>query len=231
MPSVGAVLARVVTSNNERIRRLDTGHANPRPLESLEWHRRLVNHFGEIRAEWDRFVDSHSRLPLLDDLLDEPQGATEPWRAGLLVASGRAVPALAGRFARTIELVLGVPGIRSALWSVLAPGAVLHEHSGPNAGVLRYHLGVVCSGDTGLRLGDCTVPYVEGQGVLFDDTEPHGAWNGGQEDRVTLFLELLRPLPPIAAVQNRAVQALVSKDARYRGAVARAAEWDALLNA
>ena len=38
------------------------------------------------------------------------------------------------------------------LWSVLDPGSELPEHVGPNAGVLRYHLGVRCGQDAALAV-------------------------------------------------------------------------------
>ncbi len=225
-----AAAGALVRRNNELVRRAEGPLLNPRPLGGVAWHERLVARSPEIRAEWDRFVDAGGRLPLLDDLLGEPQGASEPWRAGLLVSRGRAVPELARRFPVTVAAALEVPGIRSALWSVLAPGAELHEHRGPNAGVLRYHLGVVSTGGAALQVGSHVVPYVEGEGILFDDTEPHAAWNRGAEDRVTLFLEVLRPLGPARGAVNAAVQALLSLDRRYRLAPRRAAEWDAALN-
>ncbi len=225
-----AVAGALVRRNNELVRRAEGSAENPRPLGGVAWHERLAGRTPEIRAEWDRFVGAGGRLPLLDDLLGEPQGASEPWRAGLLVSKGRAVPELARRFPVTTAAALEVPGIRSALWSVLAPGAGLHEHRGPNAGVLRYHLGVVSTGGAALQVGDEVVPYVEGEGILFDDTQPHAAWNRGECDRVTLFLEVLRPIDPVRGAVNRAVQAVLGLDRRYRQAPRRAAEWDAALN-
>ncbi len=208
----------------------DVGAPNPRLLDGVAWHERLVAGFDEVRAEWDAFSGAGGRLPLLDDLIHEEQGSTEPWRAGLLVADGRPVPRLADRFPRTTALALSVPGVRSALWSVLTPGAELPEHVGSNAGVLRYHLGVVCPHGAGLRVGDRAVPYREREGILFDDTAPHSAWNRSAHDRVTLFLELRRPLRGTRDLRNRWTQALIGRDRRYQGAAARATEWDLALN-
>lgn len=219
------VLGSVVVRNNDRIASAQPDEPNPRPLQQVAWHRELVREWATVRAEWDAFVADGGSLPLLDDLLGEPQGATEPWRAGLLVARGRTVDTYADRFPATISLVRQVPGVRSALWSVLAPGAVLPEHVGPNRGVLRYHLGVDCPRGAALRVGDHVVPYVDGGGVLFDDTALHEAWNRGDRDRVTLFLEVLRPLSPAGHRRNVAVQALLSQDPRYAGAVKRSRAW------
>ncbi len=224
------VLGRALSSNNGRIRRVDPVTANPRPLEAVAWHQRLAGRFPEIRTEWDEFVSAGGRLPRLDDVLTEDQGTIGVWRSGLLVSDGRPRSPLADVFPVTVAALAGVDGLRSALWSVLEPGSELPEHSGPNAGVLRYHLGVRCGEDAALSVGDVVVPYRDGQGVLFDDTAPHAAWNRGPADRVTLFLEVYRPLPQPAAALNLGVQKVIGLDHRYRSAPARAAAWDAALN-
>jgi beta-hydroxylase len=146
------------------------------------------------------------------------------------MSRGRPVPALAARFPATVARLATIPGLLSALWSVLEPGVELPEHRGPNAGVLRYHFVVVSNDDTALQVAGRTIPYVEGDGVLFDDTAPHAAWNRGSTPRVTLMCELLRPLEGATGWANRSVQRLRSLDPRFRLAARRAGEWDLALN-
>ena len=108
-------------------------------------------------------------------------------------------------------------GLRSALWSVFEPGTELPEHTGPNAGMLRYHLGVRCGDDAAVRVGDVVVPYRDGEGVLFDDTVPHAAWNRGAEPIGSrCSARSSGRCRPAAAWANRAVQSLISLDPRYR---------------
>lgn len=225
------VLGRVVTANNARIAALDRHLDNPRPLVDVEWHRSLVRAWPAIRAEWDDFVDNGGRLPLIEEIVDEHQGNEGPWRAGLLVSRGRPCRPLASQFPAAMAALESIPRLRSALWSQLDGGTELPEHTGPNAGMLRYHLGVRCGAAAGLRVGDTVVPYRDGEGVLFDDTEPHAAWNHGEEPRVTLFCEVERPLPPWPTLANRGVQCLISMDPRYRRAPRRSREWFEALNA
>lgn len=229
MSAIEQLLGRVVVENNRRVLAHDTGFPNPRPLEGVAWNEELERAWPRIRDEWDGFVASGGLLPRIEQVVDEHQGNQGPWYAGLLVSRGRPC-ALAVRFPRTVDALAAVPGVRSALWSVLAPGAELPEHQGPNAGMLRYHLGVRCGSDAGLRVADRVVAYTDGRGVLFDDTAPHAAWNHGGEERVTLFCELERPLPLHLRVPNRIVQSLISTDPRYRGAPERARVWDRRLN-
>lgn len=219
----------LVRWNNERMRAADAGRGNPRDLGDVAWHRELVGAYPAMREEWDAFRSRGGRLPLIEDVIGEDQGNEGPWRAGLLFSRGRAC-GLAPEFPRTVAALLRVPGLRSALWSELPPGTELPEHTGPNAGVLRYHLGVHCASGSALRVGRRTIPYRNGEGVLFDDTVPHAAWNRGDETRVTLFCEVERPAPLLPAMLNRGVQALISLDPRYRHAPRRAVEWHRALN-
>lgn len=199
----------------------------------------MAQAFPLIRAEWDRFVAVGGRLPLIEDVLTEHQGNRGPWRVGLLFARGRPLEPLSGFFPATMEALAHTDGIRSALWSVLGPRSEIPEHVGPNAGVLRYHLGVDCPSGARLLIcpngvdvtdGATELAYRDGEQFLFDDTVPHAAFNPADRPRVTLFCEFFRPLPALANRVNRVTQAMLSIDPRYRHAPARAAEWHRSLN-
>lgn len=229
-PPADRLKGSVLRAVNRRIGAADPHQHNPRPVEGLAWDRRMREAHLEIRGEWEHFRSSGGRLPRIECVLDESQGNDGSWSVGLLVAAGRPVEPLARWFPRTVAAAMTVPGLRSVLLSVLAPGARLPEHAGPNAGVLRYHLGVSCGEGAALRVGDQIVPYLDGESVLFDDTAPHSAWNDGPTERVTLFCDLLRPVPGALGVGNAAWQRILSSDRRYRAAPARAAAWHEALN-
>jgi beta-hydroxylase len=227
MSRVEQVLGAVVGWNNRQVRdhALDRGQPNPRDARALDWNLALESQHAAIRSEWDAFVERGGGLPLIEDLIAEHQGNQGEWRAGLLVSRGRPTTLLGEQFPTTMRLMQQVPGLWSALWSVLAPGARLHEHAGPNAGVLRYHLGVVCPPGAALRVESTTVPYEEARGILFDDTAPHEAWNDADQPRVTLFLEVVRPMRGPRRLANAVVQRTIALDPRYREAPRRADDW------
>ena len=232
MSVVERAARRILQANNDLMRRsaVDRNASNPRDPSQFPWVTHLVGGWDDIRAEWDEFSLSGGQLPHLRDRLDEDQGSDGPWKAGLLISKGKPATRLAERFPATVAKSLAVPGIWSALWSVLPPGTELPEHRGPNAGVLRFHLGVACPQNSALRVNDTVVPYRDRHAVLFDDTDLHEAWNRGATDRVTLFLEVLRPASGRSELFNRATQRLLALDRRYRCAPARADEWNAALN-
>lgn len=230
MSGTEQLLSSLVTSNNNRVRRLEGPQPNPRPTETLQWVRRIEGEWHQIRGEWDAFVNSGGELPLIEQVIDEHQGNQGEWRIGLLVSKRRPVRPLADRFPATLGALRGIPGLRSALLSCFEESLVLPEHTGPNCGVLRYHLGVDCGEGAQLCIGDGRFDYADGKSILFDDTEPHSAVNSGDRRRVTLFCEIDRPLPPVPGALNRLVQWLISLDPRYRVAPKRAAVLHELLN-
>lgn len=223
-------MGRLLAANNRAVRRRDPVVANPREADAHPWHRELLDAAPAIAEEWSAFEAACGRLPRIEELLDEHQGNEGSWRAGLLILRGRPVRPLADRFPAAVEALGHVDGLLYAIWSVLEPGVELREHTGPNAGVLRYHLTVRSNPDAALSVGDRVVPYVAGEGVLFDDTAPHAAWNRGRTPRVSILCEILRPVEPPTSWGNVAVQRLLSLDRRYRAAPRRAAEWDRALN-
>lgn len=225
-----SIAGRLVAWNNALVQSVDSGQQNPRDLEKVDWVTTLTASYPLIKREWTRFTDEGGRLPYIEDLILEDQGNTGAWRAGLLVHNGRPVGPLISRFSSTLDALMLIPGLRSALFSVMEAGAELPEHVGPNAGVLRYHLGVDCPDGSGLMVGDTGFEYRDGQSILFDDTVPHAGWNRGAKERVTLFCEVDRPLTGLVAITNRFVQRLIARDHRYRLAPQRAVEWDAALN-
>lgn len=229
MSTAETVMGAVLAKNNDLVRRhaADRFDPNPRRIDECGWHRSLAKAYPAIRDEWDAFEAAQRALPLIEDLIDEHQGNIGEWRAGLLVSRGRPATALATSFPATLAALAEVPGLWSALWSVLEPGAEIPDHVGPNAGVLRYHLGIDCGDDAALLIGSDLHPYRDGQGILFDDTQPHAAWNHGPRRRVTLFLEVIRPVNGPARLANAGFQRLLAADPRYRRAPGRADAWQA----
>ena len=91
------------------------------------------------------------------------------------------------------------PNIVSAYISVLEPGKKLRPHSGPFAGIIRYHLGLSIPYNN--ETESCYI-YVnkkkylwkDGEGILFDEMYEHHAANLSDLHRVVLFLDIVKPL-------------------------------------
>lgn len=223
-------LGGIVGWNNARIDAAESGLPNPRSLDGVAWHRSLQGQWPAIRREWDEFSAAGGRLPYIDDVLGEPVDVGGTWRAGLLCAGSRSTLLAERAFPRTLAAVQQIPGLQAAMLSWLAPGTVLHEHAGPNSGVLRYHLGVDCPAGAALQVAGVEHPYVDGEGILFSDRALHSAWNRGDRPRVTLFCEIETAHHGTVGLANRMLQGLLRRNRRRALTLAAANGWDENLN-
>lgn len=93
----------------------------------------------------------------------------------------------------TAKLVESVPGLVTAGFSRLAPGAHIIPHSGKPVGVLRCHMGIDVPLKTGLRVADEIRRWEDGRCLVFDDTSEHEAWNLDNRPRTVLLLDFKAP--------------------------------------
>ncbi len=134
------------------------------------------------------------------------------WRTWVLWAFGERVERGCAPCPETAAMLDRVPGLVSAMFSILEPGQRVPPHRGVYSGLLRVHLGLVVPGPPGaarIRVGDEVRSWAEGKLLVFDDSFEHEVWNGAPGPRAILFLDLLRPLPaPLAGLNAAAVRAI-----------------------
>ncbi|MBL8778060.1 MAG: aspartyl/asparaginyl beta-hydroxylase domain-containing protein [Acidimicrobiales bacterium] len=192
---IGTAVLGLMQANNRLV-----GHAvTLQPVydpADFAWTAMLEQRWEDIRDE-ARAVLETRRVPRIEQVLGVSQGNDGEWNTFVLRALRKPVDFNAELCPVTSELVAQVPGISSALFSVFQPGTHLPSHQAPNRGVLRYHLGLIVPDPPDscqLRVLDDVLSYREGESILFDDTFEHEAWNRAAAPRVTLLLELDRPL-------------------------------------
>jgi len=93
---------------------------------------------------------------------------------------------------KTCALIDSIPAIRSAMFTVLPPGARLGRHHDPVASSLRYHLGLLTpnSEKCALMLDGVKYHWLDGEELLFDQTYLHSAANETEIVRVILFCDV-----------------------------------------
>jgi len=97
-----------------------------------------------------------------------------------------------------VRVLQKIPGMKSAMFSILAPRKHIPEHRGLWKGVLRYHLGLIIPepvGSSRIRVGKDVRFWEEGKSMIFDDSHPHEVWNDCDSQRIVLFVDVERPLP------------------------------------
>jgi ornithine lipid ester-linked acyl 2-hydroxylase len=198
----------------------------PEHRTRFPWTRTLEEHWREIRAELDDVLARQDVPPF--HRVDPAQlviTRDEKWRTYFLKVFGEEVPGNCVRCPRTAALIRGLPEITTAMFSVLEPGKVIPAHRGPFRGVFRYHLGLLIPADAErcwMKVGGERHVWHEGEGVVFDDTFTHQVENATDERRVVLFLDFVRPLPPVLDRINRGLLRFVQRSRRVRRTVARA---------
>jgi len=225
-------VARLMDWNNARVRTVDDGHPNPRPVESERWHRRLIEDHPTIRAEWDEFARAGGDIPLIEETLGRPdQNEGSYWKMVPFITRARPVPTLERFFPATTTAFLRIPALQAACWSVLGPGGHIPEHVGLNAGCLRL-LVPVDAEMAAITVGGHQTRFRDGHGVLFEDIVPHEVRNEGDVPRVVVLCDLIRPVKGVARVHNRVTQwAQFSLTPGYRDCALRGAEHFARRNA
>ena len=177
------------------------------PREMFPWLPELEAHTSRIRVELQQMLaDSSSFTPYMErdasapELNDRSNVDSMEWSACYLWRDGELVPANADRCPQTLAALEEVPLCKvpgqmpSVLFSRLAPGARIVPHHGAVNTRLICHLPLIVPADCGaLRVGNHQVPWVEGEGFVFDDSMEHEAWNLSQRERVVLLFDIWRP--------------------------------------
>jgi aspartyl/asparaginyl beta-hydroxylase (cupin superfamily) len=130
---------------------------------------------------------------------------------------------------RTAALMREIPGMKTAMFSILSPRKHILDHRGPYKGVLRYHLGLIVPRDAEacrIRVGDDIRHWDEGKSMIFDDTFDHEVWNDTDDTRVVLFVDFLRPMPEPDSRINRAIIRAIGFSPFIQDARKRHEDWE-----
>jgi beta-hydroxylase len=195
------------------------------------WIPRIEAGWPAMRDELRALLRERERIPSFHELSQEQLKITrdDKWKTYWLYAYGRKMGENCRRCPETTRLIEAIPGIKTAFFSILAARAHLPEHTGPYAGVLRYHLGLIVPRQKEacrIRVGSEVAHWEEGRSVVFDDTYPHEVWNDTDEERVVLFVDFARPLSFPVSMLNDAVIWLFGRSGYIQEIVENVDEWN-----
>lgn len=173
------------------------------------WVKEVETEWPLIRAELDVLLRERDKIPNFQDLSHYQSVLTEgdQWKTFVLYGYGHQVEENCRRCPETTRLLAKIPGMKTAMFSILAPHKHIPGHRGPYKGVLRYHLGLLIPDPEKCRIlvGEDVRHWQEGKSLIFDDSHWHEAWNDTDQYRVVLFVDFLRPLPFPLSLLNRAM--------------------------
>jgi beta-hydroxylase len=133
------------------------------------------------------------------------------------------------RCPETTKLLKKMPGMKTAFFSILAPGKHLPPHPGPYKGVLRLHLGLLIPEPAdmcAIRVGSQIRHWQEGRVMIFDDTFEHEAWNRTDGLRVVLFVDFMRPMRFPANMLNAVMIWVIALSPLVLGAAGNYLRWE-----
>lgn len=182
-------------------------------VERFPWVREIEAEWELVRAEIDSLLLQREKIPNFQDLSPEQQRLTEgdQWKTFVLYGFGHQVEQNCAICPETARLVGKIPGMQTAMFSILAPKKHIPGHRGIYKGVLRYHLGVIVPEPEKCRIlvGQEIRQWHEGKSLIFDDSHWHEAWNDSDQYRVVLFVDFARPLPfPLSVLNRMTIQRL-----------------------
>ena len=172
------------------------------------WVACLEAEWKTIRSELDAVLVNRSQIPNFQDVSSPQANLTkgEDWKTFFFYLYGQRSNENCRRCPETVRLLRTIPGMKTAMFSILAPHKHIPGHRGPYKGVLRYHLGLIVPTPKTLckiKVGADFRYWEEGKSLIFDDSNWHLVWNDSNYYRVVLFVDFIRPLPfPLSALNR-----------------------------
>jgi aspartyl/asparaginyl beta-hydroxylase (cupin superfamily) len=179
--------------------------------KEFPWVAGIESEWKSIRKELDAVMERREEIPNFQDVSKAQRALTEgdQWKTFFFSSfNGKKVKENCARCPETTRLLQHVPGLRQAMFSILAPRKHIPPHRGPYKGLLRYHLGLMIPGKGGscrIRVGNDVRSWKEGKSLIFDDSNEHEAWNETDSYRVVLFADFIRPTIFPFSMVNRSI--------------------------
>ena len=167
-------------------------------VRDFAWTQLLREHWRDIRDEAVAVALRGEASPSLATISPDHRAIARigQWKSFFLSGYGCKIDENIARCPATAAAVAKIPGLNTAMFSILAPGAHIPDHRGVTKGLLTCHLGLIVprDGDVRMRIGERIVRWAEGETLVFDDTYSHEVWNDTGGTRVVLLLQFARPL-------------------------------------
>ena len=153
----------------------------------------------KIKADLNYILSHHEHIPALHEV--HPRDLYVPgraWRTYLFKIWGHEIPENIAAAPDTYEAISKLPGVHSALFSILAGYAEIEPHRGSAAGVVRFHYPLIVPDkpeECWIEIGGHHFFWEEGKPLVFDDTREHWVKNKTDQTRVVLIIDFNAHMP------------------------------------
>jgi aspartyl/asparaginyl beta-hydroxylase (cupin superfamily) len=174
------------------------GHRTFFEREEFPWVADVESEWMTIRKELEPLMLRREEIPNFQDYSEGQRALTQDdqWKTFFFYAFGNKEKENCERCPETVRILDKIPGMNTAMFSILGPGKHIPPHRGPYKGVLRFHLGLIIpkpEGSCRIRVGSDIRAWKEGESLIFDDSHEHEVWNDSDSYRVVLFVNFVRP--------------------------------------
>lgn len=198
---------------------------------TFDWVPRLESAWPEIRRELDHLLEHPEDIPAFHQISPDQARISkgDNWKTFGLYVYGRRVDDNCAVCPRTAAILDTLPGLRSAMFSILKPRYRIAPHKGPTRAVIRAHLGLKVPRDwqnVWIRVDDQVLHWQEGKVVLFDDTYEHEVHNDTDELRAVLFIDIDRPMDRVGTIFNRMLLWLIQASPYVKQPLKNLSRWN-----
>ncbi|MGF6495446.1 aspartyl/asparaginyl beta-hydroxylase (cupin superfamily) [Luteibacter sp. 621] len=195
------------------------------------WVPQLEAAWPEIRAELDHLLEHPEDIPAFHQLSPDQKRISkgDNWKTFGFYVYGNRSDENCALCPRTAAVLDTLPGMRSAMFSILQPRYRIAAHHGPTRAVIRAHLGLKVPADSKnvwIRVDDQILHWEEGKVVLFDDTYEHEVHNDTDELRAVLFIDIDRPMDRLGTFFNGIIFRLIQASPYVRAPIKNLANWN-----
>lgn len=167
--------------------------------KDFPWIAELEANWETIRDEAYAVLGDLSAIPPLAEISPDHRriAPAGKWRSFFLYGYGYSIPENCAACPKTAELVGKVPGLNTALFSILVPRTHIPAHTGVTRAILVSHLGIQVPRDSAncrMRVVDQWTEWQEGKAFVFDDCYNHEVINDTDEVRIVLLIQFRRPV-------------------------------------
>ncbi len=201
-PRLATRVFMAVVATVERLNLRFSAVGNPPVFDNaaFPWAYEIEREWHLIRNELEWVLTRQKDLPSFHELSADVQSISKDsaWKTFLLTGYGLRSENNIRSCPETWRIVRGIPGLKTAMFSIFEPGKHLPAHRGPYNGVLRLHLGLIvppaAADELAIRVDRQLCHWEEGKVLIFDDAYEHEAWNDTDQTRVVLFVDFVKPL-------------------------------------
>jgi beta-hydroxylase len=182
------------------------------------WVKILEDNWQKIRVELDAVLENKHLIPAFHQISPDQTRISkgDHWKTFPLWVFREKSIINCKRCPQTAAVLLTIPGLQNAWFSILAPGYHIPAHRGVTKAVLRAQLGLKIPDDRQnctMRVDDVSFAWQQGKCVVLDDSYEHEVHNNTNQERVILFLDVDRPMKLPGRIASRILLFLLQRSA------------------